>query len=92
MRFDVFPVLSSMIKLGGIRLKTNIRENRFCELCCWETSIIIILNVPNLLMKDNFILIIIIELDLMQLNTARVRVRVMQFDATFNKISGISWR
>jgi hypothetical protein len=42
-------------------------------------------------MKENFILIIIIELDLMQLNMARVRVRVMLFDTTFNNISGISW-
>ena len=34
----------------------------------WETSITIFLNVLNLLMKENFILILSIEIDLISLN------------------------
>jgi hypothetical protein len=53
------------------RWKKNIREKRFCHLCSRRElgeRITIFLNVLNLLMKENFILILSIEIDLISLN------------------------
>jgi hypothetical protein len=53
------------------RWKKNIREKRFCHLFSRRKlgeSITIFLNVLNLLMKENFILILSIEIDLISLN------------------------